>query len=98
MDDDWLESDDTIIDKNATHIRLLDNERDRIGRRERDQGYLDGIDWANDKYTIVARTEPEASSAFQTGVEMGIERAMQSKERLTMLAKLIVKNLSCSQE
>lgn len=75
MDDDWLESDDTVIDKNATHRRLLDNERDRIERRERDQGYLDGIDWANDKYTTVARTAPEASGAFQAGVQMGIDRA-----------------------
>ena len=93
MDDDWLEADDAVIDQNAEHLRQLENERERIGRRERDQGYLDGIEWANANYTKV--TKSEANDAFQAGIDHGIQHAAQSTQRLGMLARLIVANLEC---
>ena len=49
VDDDWLEADDEV-DQHVLNERLLENERQQISKREHNQGYLDGLEWADQNY------------------------------------------------
>ena len=50
--DDWLESDETI-DERAMQQRLADNELKARAQREWNQGYVEGVEWANQNYMDV---------------------------------------------
>ena len=98
-DDDWLESGDNI-DENATNQKLLDNERQHIKQREQNQGYLDGLEFADLNYTTfnLRQSGQYYNGVFDGAIQSGIAEAQKSQARLSMLGKLLVKNVNCQSE
>ena len=69
-DDDWLDSSDHV-DENAAQQRLMQNERDQISQREQNQGYLDGLEWADHNYVKVKQDTAGmeyVAEAFDSGI------------------------------
>ena len=89
MDDDWL-ADDSEIDVRANEIVLMQNELDKIWQREHNQGYLDGVEWANENYSKVQfREDAYYRQLCDQGIEEGIALANKSERKLSMIAKLL---------
>ena len=66
MDDDWLENDDNV-DERAMQMRLVENEQKQRREQQYNQGYKEGIDWANENYMHVNVQEdsiPGSKAAF----------------------------------
>ena len=52
MDEDWLVNDENV-DERAIQQRLFENEQKQKREIEWNQGYREGVEWANENYMHV---------------------------------------------
>lgn len=91
MDDDWLCADEEI-DPRQLEQRNTATELTKIAEQERNQGYLAGLDWADDNWKSIDGLQ-QFQEAFRQGYELGAEAALGREFKYTSVGKLNYKLL-----
>ena len=84
--DDWIDS-----DANDDHVlmRNAEKEQDNARRRIHDQGYLEGLEWADDNY-LKLDGDLSIKSYFEAGVKLGVSSSEQRIRKFTAVGQLNV--------
>jgi len=80
-------------------MKLAQNEQEGIKKKEWNQGYLEGLEWADAHYKEVdVKTNLVYKEAFQQGVEKGNYSAKLSLLRFKLIGQLNVCLLLCEEQ
>ena len=70
-DDDWL---DSGADESQNQVRLAENERNARMQQEWNQGYLTGLEWADENYQNVdLTTDDDYQQVLREGIQNGVQ-------------------------
>ena len=75
MDDDWLMQEDEVNERDVQQ-RLHENHQKKEGENLHNQGYKDGLDWADEHFKSVdIQADPVLADVLDASVIAGMEAA-----------------------
>lgn len=87
MDDDWL-VDDSQVDMRELETRNAHVQQQKIQKQQHDQGYLAGLDWADENWQSLDGDPTYSRPGFQQGKVLGARAAQSRLYKYTVVGKM----------
>lgn len=81
---DWLDEDQ---DERQVEVRHYHKEQDAISKQQNQQGYLEGLDWADTHYM---KLDGQLKPSFIQGFDLGMQASLSRRFKFESIGKLNV--------